>query len=49
MRTVQAGTVQAMTRSAATNDGVKQRIADFMTGFEAYLGHRGLYFTWREY
>ncbi len=29
------GTVQAMTRSAATNDGVKQRIADFMTGFTA--------------
>ncbi len=24
-------------------------IADFMTGFEAYLAHRGLYFTWREY
>ena len=35
MGTVQAGTVQAMTRSAATNDGVKQRIADFMTGFTA--------------
>ena len=29
------GAVQAMTRSAATNDGVKQRIADFMTGFTA--------------
>ena len=29
------GTVQAMTRSAATNDGVKRRIADFMTGFTA--------------
>ena len=24
-------------------------IADFMTGFEAYLERRGLYFTWREY
>ena len=24
-------------------------IADFMTGFEAYLAHRDLYFTWREY
>ena len=31
------GTVQAMTRSAATNDGAKQRIAAFMTGFTAEI------------
>ena len=29
------GTAQAMTRSAVTDDGVKQRIAAFMTGFTA--------------
>ena len=29
------GTVQAMTRPAATNDGAKQQIVDFMTGFTA--------------
>jgi methylenetetrahydrofolate reductase (NADPH) len=29
------GTAQAMTRSAATNHGVKRRIAEFMTGFSA--------------